>query len=137
MDIMSLTNTHTLYNTVFLRELVSNASDALEKLRHLQVANVEGHQVVGSDVPLEIRIETDELNQTLTITDTGVGFTREDMISNLGTIAKSGSKAFLNELSNAASEDPQLDPAKGIIGKFGVGFYSSFMVGDKVDVRSR
>lgn len=59
------------------------------------------------------------------------------MISNLGTIAKSGSKAFLNELSNAASEDPQLDPARGIIGKFGVGFYSAFMVGDKVDVRSK
>jgi len=116
---------------------VSNASDALEKLRHLQVANIDGKQVVGSDVPLEIRIETDELNQTLTITDTGVGMTREDMITNLGTIAKSGSKAFMNELSNAATDDPQLDPSKGIIGKFGVGFYSSFMVGEKVDVRSR
>lgn len=131
--------THSLYTDkeVFLRELVSNASDALEKLRHLQVANIEGKEVVGNDVPLEIRIETDELNQTLTISDTGVGLTKEDMISNLGTIAKSGSKAFLNEISNAASQDPQLDPAKGIIGKFGVGFYSAFMVGDKVDVRSR
>jgi HSP90 family molecular chaperone len=134
--------THSLYTEkeVFLRELVSNASDALEKLRHLQVANVEGMEVAASDVPLEIRIETDEVNQTLTITDTGVGLTRQDMISNLGTIAKSGSKAFLNEISNAAtSQDPQLDhdPAKGIIGKFGVGFYSAFMVGNKVDVRSR
>lgn len=131
--------THSLYTDkeVFLRELVSNASDALEKLRHLQVANIDGKEIVGSDIPLEIRIETDELNQTLTITDTGIGLTRDDMITNLGTIAKSGSKAFMNELQNAASSDAQLDPAKGIIGKFGVGFYSAFMVGDKVDVRSR
>jgi hypothetical protein len=136
--------THSLYTDkeVFLRELVSNASDALEKLRHLQVANIEGHAVVSDDVlPLEIRIETDELNQTLTITDTGIGQTREDMITNLGTIAKSGSKAFINEISKATSSsdegEPQLDPARGIIGKFGVGFYSAFMVGDKVEVRSR
>jgi hypothetical protein len=131
--------THSLYTEkeVFLRELVSNASDALEKLRHLQVANVEGMEVAASDAPLEIRIETDEANQTLTITDTGVGLTKQDMISNLGTIAKSGSRAFLNEISNTTSKDPQLDPAKGIIGKFGVGFYSAFMVGNKVDVRSR
>jgi HSP90 family molecular chaperone len=127
---------------VFLRELVSNASDALEKLRHLQVANIEGHAVLGDDVPLEIRIQTDELNQTLTITDTGIGQSREDLITNLGTIAKSGSKAFLNEISKAAAasgheDEPQLDPARGIIGKFGVGFYSAFMVGDKVEVRSR
>ena len=133
--------THSLYTDkeVFLRELVSNASDALEKLRHLQVANIEGHAVCVDDthVPLEIRIETDELNQTLTITDTGIGLTREDMISNLGTIAKSGSKAFLNEISKATSHEPELDPARGIIGKFGVGFYSAFMVGDKVEVRSK
>jgi HSP90 family molecular chaperone len=144
--------THSLYTDkeVFLRELVSNASDALEKLRHLQVANIEGHEVcvgVGANdnendndnsaVPLEIRIETDELNQTLTITDTGIGLTRDDMISNLGTIAKSGSKAFLNEISKATSNEPELDPARGIIGKFGVGFYSAFMVGDKVEVRSK
>ena len=63
--------------------------------------------------------------------------TKDDMITNLGTIAKSGSKAFMNEISNATSPDAQLDPAKGIIGKFGVGFYSAFMVGNKVDVRSR
>jgi TNF receptor-associated protein 1 len=140
--------THSLYTDkeVFLRELVSNASDALEKLRHLQVANIEGHEVClhdknkdkqETDVPLEIRIETDELNQTLTITDTGIGLTREDMISNLGTIAKSGSKAFFNEISRATSNEPDLDPARGLIGKFGVGFYSAFMVGDKVEVRSK
>lgn len=77
------------------------------------------------------------MNQTITITDTGIGMTRADMIDNLGTIAKSGSQTFIKELSNQESVEPSLDPGRGIIGKFGVGFYSSFMVGDKVEVRSR
>lgn len=129
--------THSLYTDkeVFLRELVSNASDALEKLRHVQVAS--GDSVVGADVPLEIRIETDELNGTLTITDTGIGLTHEEMVNNLGTIARSGSKAFVNEMSESAKTGGALDASRGIIGKFGVGFYSAFMVGDKVEVRSK
>jgi len=132
--------THSLYTDkqVFLRELISNASDALEKLRHLQSAN-EG-TILDSSVPLEIRIETDEANGMLTITDTGVGMTKEEMISNLGTIARSGSKAFvkqLAELKQNAQQDSSGDAERGIIGKFGVGFYSAFMVGDKVEVRSK
>lgn len=89
-------------------------------------------------MPLEIRIETDELNQMLTVADsTGVGLTRGDVITNLGAIVKSGSKVLMSEISTAQSDDPHLDPAKGAIGKFGVGLYSAFMVGDKVGVRSR
>jgi len=133
--------THSLYTDkeVFLRELISNASDALEKLRHMQVAN-EGSTETQQDpeVPLEIKIETDEVNGTLTISDTGIGLTKQDMVEHLGTIAKSGSKAFMNELAQKhGSDGPNLDASRGIIGKFGVGFYSAFMVGDKVEVRSK
>ena len=127
---------HSLYTDkeVFLRELVSNASDALEKLRHLQVAN----QIKTDDqVPLEIRIELDEVTSTITISDSGVGMTKDEMIENLGTIAKSGSKNFKDELAKLAEDGDTVDPSKGIIGRFGVGFYSAFMVGDKVEVRSR
>ena len=131
--------THSLYTDkeVFLRELISNASDALEKLRHLQTTGEQG-SVVDPDLPLEIKIETDELNNTLTITDTGIGLTKEEMISNLGTIARSGSKAFVKALSENKSSDGSSDDqsARGIIGKFGVGFYSAFMVGKSVEVRS-
>ena len=125
--------THSLYTDkeVFLRELVSNASDALEKLRHLQAS---GEITGGDNVPLEIRITTDEASGTLTITDTGIGMTKEEMVSNLGTIARSGSKAFVKEMQSANQEDAL---GQGIIGKFGVGFYSGFMVSDKVDVRSK
>lgn len=136
--------THSLYTDkeVFLRELISNASDALEKLRHLQAANHQGddgsNKIVDPDVPLEIRVETDEMNGTLTISDTGIGLTKDDMIQNLGTIARSGSKAFMNELKKAHGEGDAISAtSRGIIGKFGVGFYSSFMVGEKVEVRSK
>lgn len=135
--------THSLYTDkeVFLRELISNASDALEKLRHLQVAN-EGSSSDSKQqdpaIPLEIKLETDEVNGTITITDTGIGMTKQEMIDHLGTIAKSGSKAFMNELAQKHESDgPNLDASRGIIGKFGVGFYSAFMVGDKVEVRSK
>lgn len=133
--------THSLYTDkeVFLRELVSNASDALEKLRHVQSTG----ELSGSsekDAPLEIRITTDEATNTLTITDTGIGMTRDEMMSNLGTIARSGSKAFLEEMKHKedVKDNSDIDPfGNGIIGKFGVGFYSGFMVADKVDVRSK
>lgn len=133
--------THSLYTDkeVFLRELISNASDALEKLRHLRVANTKSSlKQQDPDIPLEIKIETDEVNGTITISDTGVGLTKQDMVDHLGTIAKSGSKAFMNELAEKhSSETASMDISRGIIGKFGVGFYSAFMVGDKVEVRSK
>ncbi|XP_011864470.1 PREDICTED: heat shock protein 75 kDa, mitochondrial [Vollenhovia emeryi] len=113
---------------VFVRELVSNASDALEKLRYLRLGDNGVAQAAG-DRSLEIHIGTDKQSRTLTIQDTGVGMTREELISNLGTIARSGSKAFLEKLKEQSSSD-----TSKIIGQFGVGFYSAFMVADKVEV---
>ena len=133
--------THSLYTDkeVFLRELVSNASDALEKLRHVQATGTLSSSTEdGSD--LEIRITTDEASNTLTITDTGIGMSKEEMVNNLGTIARSGSKAFINEMNlkkQGADDTPEDRFGQGIIGRFGVGFYSGFMVADKVDVRSK
>ncbi|XP_071976258.1 heat shock protein 75 kDa, mitochondrial [Engystomops pustulosus] len=110
---------------VFIRELISNASDALEKLRHKLLSQ-------GSGLPeMEIHLHTDSEKGTLIIQDTGVGMTQEELISNLGTIARSGSKAFLEALQN------QADSSGKIIGQFGVGFYSAFMVADKVVVYSQ
>ena len=133
--------THSLYTDreVFLRELVSNASDACEKLRHLQAANALTANNNEDDLPLEIRITTNEKDQTLTISDTGIGFTKNEMIQNLGTIAASGSKAFVQALKARPAEDTAgiTSASQGIIGKFGVGFYSAFMVGDSVHVQSR
>ncbi|KAL0126042.1 hypothetical protein PUN28_004854 [Cardiocondyla obscurior] len=114
---------------VFVRELVSNASDALEKLRYLRLSDNEIAQVAG-DRGLEIHIGTDKQNRTLTIQDTGVGMTRDELIANLGTIARSGSKAFLEQLK----EEQNSGDSSKIIGQFGVGFYSAFMVADKVEV---
>ena len=115
---------------VFLRELISNASDALEKLRHEQVSGVS---VNDNDLPLEIRIYTDEKNGTITIQDTGIGMTKKEMEDNLGVIARSGSKAFLKK---AAAEGKAGDLGTSLIGHFGVGFYAAFMVADHVDVFS-
>ncbi|XP_034945368.1 heat shock protein 75 kDa, mitochondrial [Chelonus insularis] len=114
---------------VFVRELVSNASDALEKLRYMRLSeNLSVEE--GGDRNLEIHIVTNKQNRILTIQDTGIGMTREELISNLGTIARSGSKAFIDQLKEKkASEDPS-----NIIGQFGVGFYSAFMVAEKVEV---
>ncbi|XP_075234414.1 TNF receptor associated protein 1 [Lycorma delicatula] len=112
---------------VFIRELISNASDALEKLRYISLTEGKADQLRQ----LEIRIATDKQNRTLTIQDTGVGMTREELVLNLGTIARSGSKAFLEELKKKGSNSPE---QSSVIGQFGVGFYSAFMVADKVDV---
>lgn len=110
---------------VFIRELISNGSDALEKLRHKHLSQ-------GSSLSeMEIHLHTDSEKGTLTIQDTGVGMTEEELISNLGTIARSGSKAFIEALQN------QTDSSGKIIGQFGVGFYSAFMVADKVVVYSQ
>ena len=122
---------HSLYTDreIFLRELISNAADALEKLRFLQTSGQPIHQ---PDAALEIQIAADEKARTLSITDTGVGMTRDELVENLGTIAHSGSKAFLQKLAEA-----QEKPALSLIGQFGVGFYSAFMVASKVEVFTR
>ncbi|KAK6975481.1 cytochrome P450 CYP44 [Biomphalaria glabrata] len=116
---------------VFIRELISNSSDAIEKLRYYQLTGAEVGDQVG---PLEIHIATNDDKKTFTIQDTGVGLTKEELIDNLGTIARSGSKAFLDQLSEKASAG---DVKSNLIGQFGVGFYSTFMVGDKVDVYTK
>ncbi|XP_035222491.1 heat shock protein 75 kDa, mitochondrial-like, partial [Stegodyphus dumicola] len=116
---------------VFIRELISNASDALEKLRHAQL--ISGESGIDPDRPHEIHIATDKQARTFTIQDTGIGMTKEEMISNLGTIARSGSKAFLEELKKSETTSCAVNK---IIGQFGVGFYSSFMVAEKVEVYS-
>ncbi len=113
---------------VFIRELISNAADALEKMRH---ESITAEEVFDSHLPLEITIDLDEKNHTLTITDTGLGMNRAELENNLGTIAHSGSNTFLHELAEAAKKDVNL------IGQFGVGFYSAFMAGSKVCVQSR
>uniref|UniRef100_A0A803XPH4 TNF receptor associated protein 1 n=1 Tax=Meleagris gallopavo TaxID=9103 RepID=A0A803XPH4_MELGA len=110
---------------VFIRELISNGSDALEKLRHRLMAE-------GKALPeMEIHLQTDSGKGTITIQDTGIGMTQEELVSNLGTIARSGSKAFLDALQS------QAEASSKIIGQFGVGFYSAFMVADKVEVFSQ
>lgn len=114
---------------VFLREIVSNASDALEKARYLQ--NKDQGLLLDQEQPLQIKIYVNEKNNTLTIQDTGIGMTKDELILNLGTIARSGSKAFVEASKNTPGEE-----ALSIIGQFGVGFYSVFMVSDKVEVYS-
>ena len=125
--------THSLYSDkeVFIRELVSNASDALEKVRQLQAT--ASSELSDENHELEIRVTVDEKNKELIIEDFGVGMTREEMVDNLGTIARSGTQAFM-ELSEHSAES---DQAANIIGRFGVGFYSVFMVADRVTVYSK
>ncbi len=121
---------HSLYSNkeIFLRELVSNASDALDRLRFMAISD---DAVYEGDGDLRIEIEADEEAGTLTVRDNGIGMGREDVMENIGTIAKSGTKAFLDRLSG----DEKLDAH--LIGQFGVGFYSSFIVADKVTVNTR
>src|SRR6058998_1468382 len=109
---------HSLYTDkeIFIRELISNAADALEKLRFLQSS---GQAVYQPDVPLKISIQTDEKENTITFTDTGIGMTHAELVENLGTIAHSGSKAFVSALEAGSKPDLSL------IGQFGVGFYSA------------
>jgi molecular chaperone HtpG len=123
---------HSLYSEreIFLRELVSNASDALNRLQFEQLTNAD---IIDPDLPLEIRITVDKDAKTLTISDTGIGMTAEEVRDNLGTIARSGAKNFMQALKDA----PNKDTATNIIGQFGVGFYSVFMAADKVRVITR
>ncbi len=122
--------THSLYSNreIFLRELISNSSDALDKLRFLAVSEPN---YLENDTELAIYIELDKEAKTLTVRDSGIGMDRKEIIEHLGTIAKSGTKEFLQALSAQQSKEREL------IGQFGVGFYSSFIVADKVTVRSR
>src|SRR5262245_9087349 len=120
---------HAVYSEtdIFLRELISNASDACDKLRYEAIAN---QALLGDGAPLAIRIKPDAEAGTLTVSDTGIGMDRQELIDNLGTIARSGTRAFLSKLSEA-------NDGAGLIGQFGVGFYSAFMVADRIDVVSR
>ncbi len=121
---------HSLYSNkeIFLRELISNASDAADKLRFRALSKPELYE---NDGELRVRISADKDKGTLTISDNGIGMSRDEVIDNLGTIAKSGTKAFLETLGSDQAKDSQM------IGQFGVGFYSAFIVADKVTVRSR
>ena len=121
---------HSLYSNkeIFLRELVSNASDACDKLRF---EAIDQPALFEGDADLRVRVDYDKEARTITISDNGVGMSREEAISNLGTIARSGTKEFFSKLTGDKQKDAQL------IGQFGVGFYSSFIVADKVTVRSR
>ena len=120
---------HSVYSEtdVFLRELVSNASDACDKVRYEAIARPD---LLAGDERLAIRIKPDEAARTLTIADNGIGMDRQELVDNLGTLARSGTKAFLKGLKDAKE-------GLGLIGQFGVGFYAAFMVADRIEVTSR
>jgi len=122
--------THSLYSNkeIFLRELISNASDACDKLRFEALND----NALYEDAPnLEVRVSFDKDTSTITITDNGIGLSEEEAISHLGTIAKSGTREFMSALEGDQKKDAQL------IGQFGVGFYSGFIVADRITVESR
>ena len=121
---------HSLYSNkeIFLRELISNASDAEDKLRFEALSNNELYE---NDGDLKIRLDFDKDAKTVTITDNGIGMSRDDVVNHLGTIAKSGTADFMKQLSGDSKQDSQL------IGQFGVGFYSAFIVAKKVEVFTR
>ena len=121
---------HSLYSNkeIFLRELISNASDAADKLRF---EALESPELLTDDTDLGISIEVDKEARTLSVTDNGIGMSRDELIDNLGTIAKSGTAEFLQQMTGDKQHDAHL------IGQFGVGFYSAFIVADKVTVETR
>ena len=121
---------HSLYGNkeIFLRELISNASDAADKLRFEALSN---NALYGGDADLRIRVAFDKAARTLTVSDNGVGMSREEVINNIGTIAKSGTREFFQSLTGDQAKDARL------IGQFGVGFYSSFIVAGRVTLLTR
>src|SRR6478736_3633084 len=121
---------HSLYSNkeIFLRELISNASDAADKLRF---EAIKQNELFENDPELKIKVDFNKEARTITISDNGIGMSRDEAIEHLGTIAKSGTKEFFSRLSG----DQQKDAA--LIGQFGVGFYSAFIVADKITVESR
>ena len=126
---------HSVYSDrdIFVRELISNAADACEKLRYEALAQPE---LIEGGGPFAVTLSVDPEKKTLTFTDNGVGMSRQDLVEALGTIARSGTKAFLDQLA-AESPDKEAKEATSLIGQFGIGFYSSFMVADEVTVDTR
>ena len=121
---------HSLYSNkeIFLRELISNASDACDKLRFESLTDAS---LMGDESDLKIDISVDREARTISISDNGIGMSREEVVQNIGTIAKSGTKEFFGKLTGDQAQDANL------IGQFGVGFYSSFIVADKVTLITR
>jgi molecular chaperone HtpG len=121
---------HSLYSNkdIFLRELISNASDACDRLRFSAISNADLYE---DDIELKIKVGFDKEQRSITVSDNGIGMTREEVIENIGTIAKSGTRAFLDSMTGDEKNDARL------IGQFGVGFYSSFIVADEVRLRTR
>ena len=122
-------------NDIFLRELISNASDALDKIRYLLLTDPDTYKNTDSaDLPLEVKIEYDEAAHTLTIRDSGVGMTHDELVENLGTVARSGTTKFMQALKDSGGNK---DETISQIGQFGVGFYSTFLIADRVSVASK
>tara|TARA_B100001750_G_C15372099_1_gene527854 strand:- start:132 stop:563 length:432 start_codon:yes stop_codon:yes gene_type:complete len=123
---------HSLYSNkeIFLRELISNSSDALDKLRYFNLTDKK-YKKIDLDPKISISFENTDKQKTITISDNGIGMDKDDLVGSLGTIARSGTKNFLEKLSGNSKKDSNL------IGQFGVGFYSCFMVADKVEVLTK